>query len=87
MAKTIITQDGSALNYANVLTIFVEENPDDETDKTTYLLSADVVAKVTYVLGEYDTEEEAESAKTKLIEWLQCETYGVYSMNGSEGDV
>ena len=29
MAKTIITQDGSAVNYDNILAVYIEENTYD----------------------------------------------------------
>lgn len=108
MAKTIITQDGSAVNYDNILAIYVEENTydefeeffdedseieeiedlihDEDGEEPTFLLSAETISDVIYVLGEYRTEEDAEIAKLKLIEWLRCEVFGVYSMSENKGD-
>lgn len=94
MAKTIITQDGSAVNYDNILAVYIEENtyygmesemPSEEA--ASYLLSADTVTDVTCVLGEYKTAEETEKAKSELIAWLQREAFGVYSMAESKGEV
>ena len=91
MAKTIITQDGSAVNYDNILAVYIEENTYDGVESempseeaASYLLSADTVTDVTYVLGEYKT---AEKAKSELIAWLQSEAFGVYSMAESKGEV
>ena len=74
MAKTIITQDGSAVNYDNILAVYIEENTYDgmesempSEEAASYLLSADTVTDVTYVLGEYKTAEETEKAKSELI--------------------
>ena len=94
MAKTIITQDGSAVNYDNILAEYIEENTYDGVESempseeaASYLLSADTVTDVTYVLGEYKTAEETEKAKSELIAWLQREAFGVYSMAESKGEV
>lgn len=95
MSKTIITQDGSAVNYDNILAVYIEENTYDgmesempsEEAAASYLLSADTVTDVTYVLGEYKTAEETEKAKSELIAWLQREAFGVYSMAESKGEV
>ena len=61
------------------------EMPSEEA--ASYLLSADTVTDVTYVLGEYKTAEETEKAKSELIAWLQSEAFGVYSMAESKGEV
>ena len=95
MAKTIITQDGSAVNYDNILAVYIEENTYDgmesempsEEAVASYLLSADTVTDVTYVLGEYKTAEKTEKAKSELIAWLQREAFGVYSMAENKGEV
>ena len=94
MAKTIITQDGSAVNYDNILAVYIEENTYDGVESempseevASYLLSADTVTDVTYVLVEYKTAEETEKAKSELIAWLQREAFGVYSMAESKGEV
>ena len=85
MAKTIITQDGSAVNYDNILAVYIEENTYDGVESE--MPSADTVTDVTYVLGEYRTAEETEKAKSELIAWLQREAFGVYSMAESKGEV
>mgnify|MGYP004595546431 CR=1 FL=1 len=90
MAKTIITQDGSAVNYDNILAVYTYDGVESEMpseEAASYLLSADTVTDVTYVLGEYKTAEETEKAKSELIAWLQREAFGVYSMAENKGEV
>lgn len=36
MAKTIITQDGSAVNYDNILAVYIEENTYKSAQKGTF---------------------------------------------------
>lgn len=89
MAKTIITQTGDAVNYGNIAAIYTDdnlvENPDG-TESLTYILCADTVRDITYVLGEYDTENEALNARNNLVKWLDKETFGIYRVAENEGD-
>ncbi len=84
----VIYVDDVPVNFARDI---VETEADDEAvipeefeDKEVYLLLADTITGMNYVLGEYDTFEEAEDAKHRLVEWLQCEMYGVYDMKKEE---
>lgn len=89
MAKTIISQTGDAVNYDNIAAIYKDdnlvENPDG-TESLTYLLCADTVQDITYVLGEYDTEDEVLNARNALVKWLDKEMFGVYRVAENEGD-
>ncbi len=89
MAKTIVSQTGDIVNYSNVAAIYTDDNLIENLDKTeslTYLLCADTVQDITYVLGEYDTEEEAIKARNDLVKWLDKEMFGVYTVAENEGD-
>ena len=82
MAKSIITQDGNLVNYANIVTIAVEISDDGDV----YGLIATDTGNSIYVLGTYPSENMAISAKNRLIDWLNGEALGVYSVaeNGGE---
>ncbi len=89
MAKTIVSQTGDIVNYSNVAVIYTDDNLIENLDGTeslTYLLCADTVQNITYVLGEYDTEEEAIKARNDLVKWLDKEMFGVYTVAENEGD-
>lgn len=89
MAKTIISQTGDIVNYNNIAAIYTDDNlvqNPDGTESLTYILCADTVWDITYVLGEYDTEDEALNAKSELVKWLNKEMFGVYSVSRNEGD-
>lgn len=86
MAKTIIAMDGSAVNYANVLTIYDDVEKDKRTGDVIYELCADVTTGETYLLGAYNTEEEAVHERDRLINWLEREAFGVYSVIHDEGE-
>lgn len=85
--------DDVPVNYARDI-VEMEADEDEEAiseleteefeDKDVYLLLADTITGMNYVLGEYDTLEEAEIARNKLVEWLQHEMYGVYDMKKEE---
>ena len=54
MAKTIISQTGDIVNYDNIAAIYTDDNLVENLDGTeslTYLLCADTVQDITYVLG------------------------------------
>lgn len=89
MAKTIISQTGDAVNYENIAAIYTDDNRvqnPDGTESLTYILCADTVWDITYVLGEYDTEDDALNAKNELVKWLNKEMFCVYSVSHNEGD-
>ncbi len=69
MAKTIITQDGDLVNYANVVAIAVNpmsaEDEEYSSDEAYVLLAYDTTNSV-IALGYYPTQEKA------------CEAFGVY---------
>ena len=91
--KELVNLAGVSENYARDI-VEMEADEDEEAipeleteefeDKDVYLLLADTITGMNYVLGEYDTLEEAEIARNKLVEWLQHEMYGVYDMKKEE---
>lgn len=82
MAKSIITQEGHLVNYANIVAVTVEISDDGDV----YGLIATDTGNSIYVLGTYQTENMAVMAEKRLIDWLNSEAFGVYSMaeNGGE---
>ena len=89
MAKTIITQDGDLVNYANVVAIAV--NPMSEKDEEyspdeAYALVAHDTTNSVIALGYYPTHEKACEAEKSLVNWLDGEAFGVYRFD-SKGAV
>lgn len=82
MAKSIITQEGNVVNYANIVTITVEISDDGDV----YGLIATDTGSSIHILGTYPSENMAVSAKNRLTDWLNSEVLGVYSVaeNGGE---
>lgn len=82
MAKSIITQEGNVVNYANIVTITVEISDDGDV----YGLIATDTGSSIHILGTYPSENMAVSAKNRLTDWLNSEALGVYSVaeNGGE---
>lgn len=81
MAKTIITQEGHLVNYANVVAVSVDVmSKDDEeySEDEAYVLVAHDTTNSVIALGYYPTEEQACEAEKKLADWLDHEAYGVY---------
>lgn len=82
MAKSIITQEGNLVNYANIVTVTVEISDDGEV----YGLIATDTGNSIHILGTYPSENMAVSAKNRLTEWLNSEILGVYSLKENGGD-
>ena len=91
MAKTIVTQFGEFLNYANIVKIGVETNWDDaEIDEENGTIKPDFEMIVTDTAGNkipmglYDTPDEADNALKALHDWLSTEAYAVYEITGGD---
>lgn len=75
MAKTIITQNGSAVNFDNLITISVErgELPNAQTgeaEEKIAVVGADTVGEVV-VLGAYDSAYAANRIMSAITDWLK----------------
>lgn len=91
MAKTIVTQFGEFLNYANIVKIGVETNWDDaEIDEENGTIKPDFEMIGTDTVGNkipmgiYDTPDEADNALKALHDWLSTEAYAVYEITGGD---
>ena len=91
MAKTIDTQFGEFLNYANIVKIGVETNWDDaEIDEENGTIKPDFemigtdTAGNKIPMGIYDTPDEADNALKALHDWLSTEAYAVYEITGGD---
>ena len=91
MAKTIVTQFGEFLNYANIVKIGVETNWDDAeideengTIKPDFELIGTDTAGNKIPMGIYDTPDEADNALKALHDWLSTEAYAVYEITGGD---
>ena len=91
MAKTIVTQFGEFLNYANIVKIGVETNWDDaEIDEENGTIKSDFemigtdTAGNKIPMGIYDTPDEADNALKALHDWLSTEAYAVYEITGGD---
>ena len=89
MAKTIVTQFGEFLNYANIVKIGVETNWDDaEIDEENGTIKPDFemigtdTAGNKIPMGIYDTP--ADNALKALHDWLSTEAYAVYEITGGD---
>lgn len=86
MAKTIITQSGDLVNYANIIAVFVDDELDDDENVLGYNLLGLDVAESTILLGEYDTLDEAIQAKNKIVEWIDSEAHAKVDLSEKAGD-
>ena len=91
MTKTIVTQFGEFLNYANIVKIGVETNWDDaEIDEENGTIKPDFemigtdTAGNKIPMGIYDTPDEADNALKALNDWLSTEAYAVYEITGGD---
>lgn len=91
MAKTIVTQFGEFLNYANIVKIGVETNWDDAeideengTIKPNFEMIGTDTAGNKIPMGIYDTPDEADNALKALHDWLSTEAYAVYEITGGD---
>ena len=91
MAKTIVTQFGEFLNYANIVKIGVETNWDDaEIDEENGTIKPDFemigtdTAGNKIPMGIYDTPDGADNALKALHDWLSTEAYAVYEITGGD---
>ncbi len=77
MTKTIITQEGTAVNYANLVTISIEngEMPNKQTGEAEAkvgIIGTDVQGEI-IVLGVYDSVYAANRMKDEILDWLADE--------------
>ncbi len=83
MAKSIITQNGTIINYSKLLAVYVDENLDDDENVLGYELlgvtGTDKDAQ-SLILGSYPDEVSAMQAKENLIRWLQSEAFSTFEM-------
>ena len=87
MAKTIITQGGDLVNYANIIAVFVDDELDDDENVLVYNLWGLDVTNDNILLGEYDTLDEAIQAKNKIVDWIDNEAYAKVDLSEKAGDV
>ncbi len=83
MAKSIITQNGSVINYGKLLAIYVDEDLDDDDNIIGYDLIGVTGAEKdsqALILGSFADEQSAENAKADLIRWLQSEAFSTFKM-------
>ena len=86
MAKTIITQGGDLVNYANIIAVFVDDELDDDENVLGYNLWGLDVTNDNILLGEYDTLDEAIQTKNKIVEWIDNEAYAKVDLSEKAGD-
>lgn len=87
MAKTIITQGGDLVNYANIIAVFVDDELDDDENVLGYNLWGLDVTNDNILLGEYLTLDEAVQAKNKIVDWIDNEVYAKVDLSEKAGDV
>ena len=81
MAKTIVTQDGDLVNYANVVAVAVNDMSEEDAEYSpdeAYALVAHDTTNSVIALGYYPTYEKACEAEKSLVNWLDGEAFGVY---------
>ncbi len=83
MAKSIITQNGTIINYSKLLAVYVDEDLDDNENVLGFeLVGVTGTEKNSegIVLGSFADEQSAENAKDDLIRWLQSEAFSTFKM-------
>ena len=86
MAKTIITQGGDLVNYANIIAVFVDDELDDDENVLGYNLWGLDATNDNILLGEYLTLDEALQAKNKIVDWIDNEAYAKVDLSEKAGD-
>ena len=86
MAKTIITQGGDLVNYANIIAVFVDDELDDDENVLGYNLWGLDVTNENILLGEYATLDDAIQAKNKIVDWIDNEAYAKVDLSEKAGD-
>ncbi len=83
MAKSIITQNSTLINYSKLLAVYVDEDPDDDENILGYDLIGVTGAEKdsqAVILGSYADEKSAKNAMADLIRWLQSEAFSTFEM-------
>ena len=86
MAKTIITQGGDLVNYANIIAVFIDDELDDDENVLSYNLWGLDVTNENILLGEYATLDDAILAKNKIVDWIDNEAYAKVDLSEKAGD-
>ena len=84
MTKTIITQEGTAVNYANLVTISVEsgEMPNKQTGEAEAkvgIVGTDVQGEI-ILLGVYDSVYAANRMREEILDWLVDESSAMFTI-------
>lgn len=83
MAKSIITQDGTIINFDKLLAVYVDEDLDDDDNVLGYDIVGVTGTEINshaVILGSYDDEKSAMKAKSDLIIWLQSEAFSTFEV-------
>lgn len=83
MAKSIITQSGTIINYDKLLAVYVDEDPDDDESVLGFDLIGVTGAEENsqaIILGSFADEKYTENAKVDLIRWFQSEAFSTFEM-------
>ena len=84
ITKTIITQEGTAVNYANLVTISVEsgEMPNKQTGEAEAkvgIVGTDVQGEI-ILLGVYDSVYAANRMREEILDWLVDESSAMFTI-------
>ena len=80
MAKIVLAQDGTLINFDNIVTVEILDVPnDEETAIEGYMLCGMSVSGSPLDIGFYESEQEAEEHFNALIAWFGQEAHAVYT--------
>lgn len=83
MAKSIITQNSTLINYSKLLAVYVDEDLDDNENVLGFELvgvTGTEKNSQAIVLGSYADEKSAKNAMADLIRWLQSEAFSTFKI-------
>ncbi|MBR3536963.1 MAG: hypothetical protein IKN85_14165 [Oscillospiraceae bacterium] len=87
MAKSIIAQDGTIVNFDKLLAVYVDEDIDDNENVLGYDLigvTGSTLYSQPFILGSYEDEKSAMKAHADLIHWLQSEAFSTFEVPGED---
>lgn len=84
MSQTIVTQTGSLVNYANIISMSVEKGEilDESTGQTSEkvaVVGTDITGE-TLVFGAYDSFYTANSVFSEVVKWLKNNAFPLFEV-------
>jgi len=91
MSQTIITQEGSVVNYANIISMSVAKGEllnqqTGKNDEKVAVIGTDTTGEMV-VFGTYDSFYTANSVLTEIVKWLKNNAFPLFEIPPVSGAV